>query len=990
MGPVAAAHTEAPPRQVMVAREPHSGSVLSAHLPDRLRAAKPVTWRGRGDLAQVPWTSGLRGTWLVLDLWAGISGLCVALLQCGVHFYGVAAECDEVAATVAMSNMPNLLHVSAVEDLHADQFVSFLQRRKPRGVIMGGGSPCQGNSSLNKGRRGLADPRSLQPAELRRLRAEFEALSEMDGVELVIFLENVASMPLEVRRQYTEWLGGAPVLIDSACCGWVQRRRLYWLASRSRALTSDLQPPLHWDWDPSAVDVPILKYSGDKPVPNRCLFHQGFHPFFDPKEVVKQSGRGAMHPFTREFFHPLDRTASSSAEAVERFMHDSRRFPPSAYEATSLLWKNDEWRQPSPAERAQMMGIPPEALTAVPGAAAVRRQKQNSLLGNGFHVFSVMAIFCLLPQMLEAKLARHVPCDEAFLLAERLQFSIWEPGRLGKMPGLLDSHALVAQLPGLFPTCDFPSPLWPVLQRRLHHCDLASLQAYAGWCRLRGMTIEDLGPQPLHKRDRAIIYNGALGQRHPADSSKGLDHVLPPGLGKRGHVAAAADLPSPFQAQDWPELDVCFVVDAICRWRATLPAYAAKLRHVLQTVSTALAPLEEVLTRWRVASAARVASSKQPGFVALMTLLLRWPDRSQANCLIRGYPIVGEIEPTGVFRSVEPKSVPSLEEWLADASEVVDRLMHSRPPKHVQDILEQTEAEQAKGFCSRFYTRDAMDQMFGVGQWRPLERFQITQADNKKRMIDNARKTAHNSHTAMAETIFTVSVDFVSAVAAMLGRRLPPPASSLGALDWLRLRLGTDDLPDAYRGLPVHPDHQAFSVVAIYVPDRGWRFTLLWGLAFGLESAVVSFNRFPQLGMAIARRCCLALTAAYFDDMLAMETIADHNLSQLGLRLVCKLLGASPQVDKSFSPSCDRHFLGTSIHTGDFGTLGVIRIQPKYTTREKVLARIDTALSSGQLSVTTRANYGVTSHGSSACVSVIWVSLQVLLCQLISMVLTQP
>jgi hypothetical protein len=38
------------------------------------------------------------------------------------------------------------------------------------------------------------------------------------------------------------------------------------------------------------------------------------------------------------------------------------------------------------------------------------------------------------------------------------------------------------------------------------------------------------------------------------------------------------------------------------------------------------------------------------------------------------------------------------------------------------------------------------------------------------------------------------------------------------------------------------------------------------GLAFGLESAVVSFNRFPQLGIAIARRCTLSLAAAYFDD----------------------------------------------------------------------------------------------------------------------------
>ena len=32
---------------------------------------KPVTWRGRGDLAQVPWAPTVRGTWLVLDLWGG-------------------------------------------------------------------------------------------------------------------------------------------------------------------------------------------------------------------------------------------------------------------------------------------------------------------------------------------------------------------------------------------------------------------------------------------------------------------------------------------------------------------------------------------------------------------------------------------------------------------------------------------------------------------------------------------------------------------------------------------------------------------------------------------------------------------------------------------------------------------------------------------------------------------------------------------------------
>eukprot|EP00435_Cladocopium_sp_Y103_P039853 s1614_g10.t1 len=223
-------------RQVLV-READDVAPM-APLAQRLRAAKPVTWRGRGDLVQAPWTPCLRGTWLVLDLWSGLAGLCIALLQLGLHFYGISAECDSIASEVARTNMPNLVHVDFVEELTAASFVPLLRRRGFRGVIMGGGSPCQGNTSLNLGRKGLQDPRSQQPLQLQRLRDEFLALPEMKGLELVTFLENVASMPAAVRREYSSWLGSEPVLIDAACCGWVQRRRLYWLTSRSSALHS--------------------------------------------------------------------------------------------------------------------------------------------------------------------------------------------------------------------------------------------------------------------------------------------------------------------------------------------------------------------------------------------------------------------------------------------------------------------------------------------------------------------------------------------------------------------------------------------------------------------------------------------------------------------------------------------------------------------------------------------------------------------------------
>lgn len=71
-----------------------------------------------------------------------------------------------------------------------------------------------------------------------------------------------------------------------------------------------------------------------------------------------QRGKGSIHPFTREFFHPEDRVSEVSPAAAQRFYEDHRRFPPASYEEQSLLWKGTEWRQLEPEERTQMMGWP--------------------------------------------------------------------------------------------------------------------------------------------------------------------------------------------------------------------------------------------------------------------------------------------------------------------------------------------------------------------------------------------------------------------------------------------------------------------------------------------------------------------------------------------------------------------------------------------------------------------------------------------------------
>ena len=913
-------------------------------LEKKLYAAKPVTWRGKGDLLQCPWVLVPKGTLLVIDLWSGYGGLPIALLTMGCSFYCLSAEMDPVAREASAATMPNIVHVDKVDQVRGPMLSSILSRRKPRCIVIGGGSPCQGNTALNLTRKGLDDPRSQEPLEIQRIEDEIKALPEAQGIPVIRFLENVGSMPKNVEATYTEWLGFPPVRIEALGCGWARRNRLYWLGSSSGGINPTMTLPADWQWAEGSESYQLL-YTGKKPIPSKIHWLDGFGPMFDPQHILAGNHKLGFHPFTREFSHPEDRIHQSSPEAVARFREDARRFPPSAYEEQSLLWRQDEWRQPFPSERAQMMGVPPSAVAAVSATMPKKRQLQNSLIGNGFHLPSILILLCLLPQLLEAKVTPPLTPLGERELHQRIVNTVWEPGRIDSFPGLLSARSLTDDLKVTFGQFEVDAPLWDTILCRLQACRLEQLQFFSAWTRMQGHEWQHLGPIPVTSRDRAAIYAGLSGQRHPSSSSRGIDHLLPPGLGPEAHMEEAQRQPSPFTPSCWPETDVSFVVQAVVVWREYLPQLAAKLRKTLKTVAQALEPLETKLHTFRSLSARQVAAGKKPAFIAAMSSLLKWPDRLQAINLLRGYNIVGEFESSGIFRPIKAAAPRDLETWLGtEAETAIANILHSRPPRFADDILKVTLEEQERGFCGPFMTKMEVDHLFGLGRWRPLERFLIKQADGKLRMIDNARRTGHNACTLLHETITTVNVDCIASFARMVCDALRVEKSPCHQYPWLCLKIGTDDLADAYRGLPVSEDHTRFSVVAIYLPQEGWRFTVLYGLAYGLGSAVVSFNRLPQLGVAIARRTCLSFAASYFDDQLAVEFFDFSNVSQLGLRLSFTAMGAPPQPAKAFSPATNRHYLGTSIHVGDFAHDGCIRFQPKSSTQFKVLAHIGQAL----------------------------------------------
>lgn len=66
----------------------------------------------------------------MVDLWAGIGGLCLALLALGVHIYAISAESDPDARAASQATMPNLVHIDSVEAIQGVDLRPFLQRRQ--------------------------------------------------------------------------------------------------------------------------------------------------------------------------------------------------------------------------------------------------------------------------------------------------------------------------------------------------------------------------------------------------------------------------------------------------------------------------------------------------------------------------------------------------------------------------------------------------------------------------------------------------------------------------------------------------------------------------------------------------------------------------------------------------------------------------------------------------------------------------------------------
>ena len=270
----------------------------------------------------------------------------------------------------------------------------------------------------------------------------------------------------------------------------------------------------------------------------------------------------------------------------------------------------------------------------------------------------------------------------------------------------------------------------------------------------------------------------------------------------------------------------------------------------------------------------RGASGINTVFIAVIVDAIQWLDVHLVQKLVQGFPIVGPIADSFVFRPLEQLSTVTQQatayRWYRDSATANNRVLHRSLQLHAMSdtnleadtaISVQTRKELSKGaIIGPFGSVGALhaslssyapDLPSAVTYPRVAPRFAVNQ-NGAYRAIDDERSSGANEATSMAETITTPTFFYPAVVA-----RAACVAFTQGNLSGApcpAMSVALCDLTMAYRTIPTsQPWYTAFAFFDPLTNPPGPSYYWMPGHNFGLKSSVVNFNRYPELVVVTAR-----------------------------------------------------------------------------------------------------------------------------------------
>ena len=318
----------------------------------------------------------------VLSLFDGIGAAMVALSTLPCRIVGFAAsEIDKECKRLVRRRWPGVLELGGVQSVDEKVVGSILMSLgfDVDIILIIAGSPCQDLTALLAGRQGLQGSRSRLFFEIPRI---IKLCQQLFGPKVWFMVENVDSMTLDSKKEFSTVLGVQPVLIQAHALTPVRRPRLYWCSW-----------PVNAGEGESLVDDGVSK-KWHFPEQTQVMQHwedEGWHHL----------GKGPLPTFTRAL--PRQRPPAQPAGlehasnlAQLRWQQDRYRFQVYQYEDAHLLWREGVWRLPSISERERLMGFSEGYISEAIPPKLSKDAAFNlgcCMIGNTFHVPSIKLLF---------------------------------------------------------------------------------------------------------------------------------------------------------------------------------------------------------------------------------------------------------------------------------------------------------------------------------------------------------------------------------------------------------------------------------------------------------------------------------------------------------------------------------------------------------------------------------------------------------------------
>lgn len=374
------------------------------------------------------------------------------------------------------------------------------------------------------------------------------------------------------------------------------------------------------------------------------------------------------------------------------------------------------------------------------------------------------------------------------------------------------------------------------------------------------------------------------------------------------HASSLQDYGTPFEHEPLCDDDLLFAADQSGQLYGRFRETRQHQVRLLTELSDRWSGVTLHLRALQAPTVASATSGRHLGLIGLLMLLLDWPDPTFMEHLVFGFPSIGYSPHIACYNSQPAEWISPLA-WQLDASEKFHSLVQQLQPSEFDEaILEAGDKDEQLGFCGPAMSLEKVRALHQPV--RLIRRFCIKQPGGKLRVIDDAAASGQSDLSSDSNKL-----DLCSSIQPGIHLRLLSRAlryhhgPSLQPHD--DFETGGEDLPHAYRSVPVRPADSWAFLVAYWNPhSHSVECRRYYGLLFGLPLAVTSFNRWPRFLQSLFRRLGFVLCSMYFDDLTVQDVKSSKGSAQQFCCSVAKLLGSPFSDEKHQAMSAEGDFLG--------------------------------------------------------------------------------